>query len=46
MSQTTERTQKLLVLVGEEGQSFEARDFKKVVQVIVDEYITESRPTY
>lgn len=30
------RVQKLLIMVGEEGADFNARDFKKLKEVIVD----------
>ena len=37
-----ERTQKLLILVGDEGSSFEPRDFSKLTEVIVDNYLSNS----
>jgi hypothetical protein len=32
----------LLILVGEEGEEFEGRDFKKLTEVIVNEYLHEN----
>ena len=41
-----ERTQKLLVFAGEEGMNFEARDFQKLGEVIVNEYLSQGNPNY
>ena len=41
-----DRTQKLIVCVGEEGPSFESRDFKKIVIQIVDNYISTNNQIY
>lgn len=35
-----ERTQKLLILVGDEGAALEARDFAKLHEVIIDNYLS------
>jgi hypothetical protein len=39
------RAHKLLIMVGEEGIEHEARDFEKLSEVIVGEYLTGSDPT-
>lgn len=46
MTDITERTHKLLILVGEEGPSLESRDFKKLVDVIVNDYIATNKPSF
>ena len=46
MTEITERTHKLLILVGEEGPTLESRDFKKVVDVIVNDYIATNKPSF
>lgn len=38
------RVHKLLILVGEEGEELESRDYKKLTEVIVKEYLHETNP--
>jgi hypothetical protein len=38
------RVQKLLILVGEEGEDLDGRDYKKLSEVIVTEYLTTPTP--
>ena len=40
-----ERTQKLLILVGEEGSQFEARDFAKLSEIIIN-YLSTPNELY
>lgn len=40
------RTHKLLVFVGDEKVTLEGRDFKKLSEVIVNEYLSQSHPNY
>lgn len=40
------RVHKLLILAGEEGVDLEARDFKKLSEVIVNEYLSQPNPTF
>lgn len=41
-----ERSQKLLILVGEEGPDVEGRDFTKLKEVIVENYLATSNQSY
>lgn len=40
------RTHKLLVMVGEEGADVEARDYRKLSEVIVSEYLAEDNASF
>lgn len=40
------RVHKLLILAGEEGADLEARDFKKLSEVIVNEYLSQPNPSF
>lgn len=41
-----DRVHKLLILAGEEGTDLEARDFKKLSEVIVNEYLSQANPQF
>ena len=41
-----QRTHKLIIFAGEEGTHLEARDFQKLSEVIVNEYLTQANPSY
>lgn len=36
------RVHKLLILVGEEGEDLESRDYKKLSEVVINEYLQKS----
>lgn len=38
------RVHKLLILVGEEGEDLESRDYKKLSDVVVNEYLQKGEP--
>lgn len=38
------RVHKLLILVGEEGEDLESRDYNKLSEVVINEYLQKSDP--
>ena len=38
------RVHKLLILVGEEGEDLESRDYNKLSEVVVNEYLQKGEP--